>query len=402
MKQLPKKLISFFYYTKSERLGMSVLLILCVVLVSVSYFWSDFFAHKPLDVTEHQQRIAQQIKEKEQERPYFDDKNDASDKEDAPVKPFLFDPNTATESALLQLGLPRHTVQSIIKYRTKGGHFYKPEDLGKIYTLSKPDFERLLPFVSLQGSSPTYNQGDKYPSVVKAAPTEVNLSVFDPNTATETELLTLGLSQKTVKTLLNYREKGGRFKDASDLKKIYSISPEEAERLMPYVRIQAAEKAEILASSGGRPSNVPTAYNATMGPRKSTTAIIDVNRSGVEDWKTLPGIGEGYAQRIVKFREKLGGFSSTKQVAETFGLPDSIFQRILPQLKHSPIIQKIPINSVAIEVLKNHPCFGYKVADAIARFRANHGRINNLADLQKLPAFTPEVLEKIGPYLSYE
>ncbi|NJL77073.1 MAG: helix-hairpin-helix domain-containing protein, partial [Saprospiraceae bacterium] len=37
-----------------------------------------------------------------------------------------------------------------------------------------------------------------------------------------------------------------------------------------------------------------------------------------------------YANRIVKFREALGGFASVEQVAETYQLPDSTFQKIKP------------------------------------------------------------------------
>jgi competence protein ComEA len=37
---------------------------------------------------------------------------------------------------------------------------------------------------------------------------------FDPNTATELQLLTLGLTPKNVQTILNYRNKGGQFRVA--------------------------------------------------------------------------------------------------------------------------------------------------------------------------------------------
>ena len=90
------------------------------------------------------------------------------------------------------------------------------------------------------------------------------------------------------------------------------------------------------------------------------------------------------------------------QVSETFGLPDSIFQRIVPQLKASPINKKIAVNTATVEELKMHPYIGNKHADAIMRYRANHGRVSSITDLQKLPAFAGETLQKLTPYLSFE
>ena len=42
----------------------------------------------------------------------------------------------------------------------------------------------------------------------------------------------------------------------------------------------------------------------------------------------FPGIGAKLASRIIHFRGKLGGFYQIEQVGETFGLPDSSFQKI--------------------------------------------------------------------------
>lgn len=56
--------------------------------------------------------------------------------------------------------------------------------------------------------------------------------------------------------------------------------------------------------------------------------VINVNTATAEDLKTLPGIGDVLSERIVRFRSKLGKFSSIDEVGKTYGLPDSTFQKI--------------------------------------------------------------------------
>ena len=63
---------------------------------------------------------------------------------------FYFDPNTISESGWKKLGLRDKTIQTIEKYLNKGGHFYKPEDLQKIYGLHKDEYERLGPYVKIE------------------------------------------------------------------------------------------------------------------------------------------------------------------------------------------------------------------------------------------------------------
>ncbi|NJK83456.1 MAG: helix-hairpin-helix domain-containing protein, partial [Saprospiraceae bacterium] len=58
---------------------------------------------------------------------------------------------------------------------------------------------------------------------------------FNPNTASAAELRELGLPDRVAKTIINYRNKGGKFRRAEDLKKIYGLTPADYERLAPYL-----------------------------------------------------------------------------------------------------------------------------------------------------------------------
>jgi competence ComEA-like helix-hairpin-helix protein len=155
------------------------------------------------------------------------------------------------------------------------------------------------------------------------------LFYFDPNTLDADGWKHLGLKDKTIQTILNYRSKGGQFRKPEDIRKIYGLKNEDADRLIPYVKLEPSQsslsaKTEIKSDTSGK-------QNTYIKPKPSYKKI-DINTATAEEWKALPGIGDVLANRIVKFRNKLHGFSSVEDIKKTYGLPDSTYQKILPLL----------------------------------------------------------------------
>jgi competence protein ComEA len=224
------------------------------------------------------------------------------------------------------------------------------------------------------------------------------LFYFDPNTATEEEFIKLGVREKTITTILNYRAKGGKFFKPTDLERIYNLRHEEYERLLPYVQIETA--AENQAASAPVFSSSPS---KKIEQKQQAAVTVDINTADTAQWKMLRGIGSGYAKRIVNFRNKLGGFVSVAQVAETFGLPDSVYQTIKPYLKVSTAsVTKINLNTATAEELKAHPYIKYSFANAIIQYRNEHGMYKAVSDLQKLSVIDQNLYQKIEGYLKVE
>ena len=89
--------------------------------------------------------------------------------------------------------------------------------------------------------------------------------------------------------------------------------------------------------------------------------------------------------------------------AETYGLPDSTFQKIKPYLKiENAIVRKININTATLEELKNHPYIRYNIATPIISYRNEHGFFLKIEDLKKVMAVTNEIFNKIAPYLTIQ
>lgn len=241
---------------------------------------------------------------------------------------------------------------------------------------------------------PKYASANRYAKDEPAG----ELFYFNPNTASAEEWQRLGLREKTIKTILNYRSKGGKFYKPEDLKRIYGLREEEVERLLPFVQI---EKATVNKNEDGGFSEAVT--EKKHGATESKNFVIDINTADTTEWKKLYGIGSKLSQRIINFRSKLGGFATVEQVGETFGLPDSTFQAIKPKLiVKSSSIKQINLNSATLDELKSHPYIKYAIANAIVQYRNEHGQFKSVADLQKLGAIDELLLRKITPYLTVE
>jgi competence protein ComEA len=220
---------------------------------------------------------------------------------------------------------------------------------------------------------------------------------FDPNTIDAAGWKRLGVRDKTIATIQNYLSKGGKFRKADDIKRIYGLFPDEAERLLPYVKIARAENTAYTPKTYDNTTNesTPTYTKPTYTPK-----TIDINTADTTALISLPGIGSKLAARIINYRVKLGGFSSVNQLAETYGVPDSTFQKIKGKLVFNGGIRQLNINTADANTLKVHPYIKWNIANAIVQYRTQHGNYSSIADLKKIEIIDEQTFNKIAPYLT--
>lgn len=211
---------------------------------------------------------------------------------------------------------------------------------------------------------------------------------FDPNHTSGSDWEKLGLKPFQIKIILNYTSKGGKFYHKEDLKKIYGISSGDYVRLEPYMVI-AAENIK---------------YKANVYPvNKPAFPPVELNSSDTAELKRLPGIGTALSARIVKYRQRLGGFSSKKQLYEVWGLsPDVISQLEGKIILDSLNIQKININKLSAFELAHHPYLRLFQAKGIVKYRELKGGIQNPLELVDNHLLTKTEYEKLKPYLSVQ
>ena len=190
--------------------------------------------------------------------------------------------------------------------------------------------------------------------------------------------------------MVKFRDAGGKFRSPEELKKIYGMKEEWVEALLSWM--------EILKPQKVAPEKISFPKKKI---KKKENPITDINQANFEDWQNLSGIGPYYADKIMGYREKLGGFVYVEQILETNGLPDSVKQSILPALRPSDIFRKIKINSASTKEMATHPYITWKEANAIFKYRKNHGSFHARMDLEKVLALKPDFIDRIIPYLDF-
>ena len=409
-------LASYFFYSRSERNGVFVLTAFSLAILMLPRLYTAFQkTDEATDFTVFETALVAY------------DRSQGSNTEGSSFdngKPntalFGFNPNTASLDKLTQLGLSSRTATTLIHYRERGGIFRRAEDLRKVYGITAANYDRLKDYIELDDNNDNtdnwnrnnnnWNRNkapywDKYDhktdfrkegSFGNTPPVAVNLKPFDPNTATENNLLGLGLEEKTVKIMLKYRQNGGVFRKKEDLKKLYSFSEIDFMRIEQYVQI--ADNQNIAKASS------VTAQNGTFEKKANSTTpvVIDINTATSDDWLQLRGVGPTFAARIITQRDKIGGFATIGQLKEVYGLPDTTLQNIAPFLKlTTPVYRKLHVNKAAPDAL-THLYLTRKQAEALVRYRLNHGEFTNINDIKKTGVFSDNNLEQLRPYISLD
>lgn len=215
-------------------------------------------------------------------------------------------------------------------------------------------------------------------SVRRPVKEPVLIGRFDPNTVDKSGLIKLGLSPKQAQVVLNYREKGGKFKDAGDFSRMYVISPKTYERVKEYISIET-DKADTIKS--GTVVNVKT-YSASFNGYENRE-LLRLNTADSIDLISLPGIGSYYARKIIQYRERLGGFATKDQLLEIYGIDKERFDLFAERIDvDTNDVTKVDLKVATFEQLSGNPYIGGYVARAIIRYREKSGiELTNLANL---------------------
>lgn len=370
---MKKNTEQYWYFSRAERRGTLILGLLCLVLFIAPAFFDRLIPCKPIDASGFAQAI----------EAFADDT--VSHKKEASL--FYFNPNKLPKDSFILLGLSARTAGSIIRYREKGGYFRRPEDFSRIYNLATADYERLAPYIQIASHAQSRT---KAVNTAQSEPARRRLFAFDPNKVNIQNLEEMGIPLWIIKIWINYLNKGGHFYRKEDLLKLYGMDAALYQQLEPYIEItplpkQAAYKKE------------------DKSPREARRPVeVSINQADLAQWELLDGVGPALAQRIVSFRDKLGGFVHVEQVAETRGLPDSVFQKIKYQLIEEPIFRYLPINTADQAVLQAHPYINPQEARALINYRLQHGPFEDLQHLARIKIWKPERLAKVLPYMKLE
>ncbi len=241
----------------------------------------------------------------------------------------------------------------------------------------------------------------------RPAETAGELFYFDPNTASVETLIRLGVPSRVAHTLQRYRERGGRFRRAEDLAKIYTMPEEVFERLRPYVRIGPAEPL------------------AGRSPREKGRDVFafDPNTASREDLLRL-GLSPHLVERLLRYREKGGIFRQKSDFRKLYGLSEADYQRLEPYIAitqpetlvvqpvaysygESPAASRrvptyIDINAADAEAWMRLPGIGTARAKSIIQYRERLGGFLSVEQVGETFGLPDSVFQAIRLWLRVE
>ncbi|MBS7566434.1 helix-hairpin-helix domain-containing protein [Mucilaginibacter sp. Bleaf8] len=243
------------------------------------------------------------------------------------------------------------------------------------------DFEAAAAQLNKAGGK-AYMQDDEADSATNSnySKQPVELFHFNPNHLSAARWQKLGLSERQIKGIKNYEAKGGRFYTKADVQKMYTLSDADYRRLEPYIDIPAGKSKE-----------------------NRLYITVELNTADSAELTRLRGIGPGFAMRIIRYRQRLGGFHSKQQLKEVFGFDEGKYADVKDNVAvNARKVHKIDINRAELDELKDFPYFTYKQANAVIQYRKQHGNYESLKELHNIAILDDEILRKIAPYFVFK
>ena len=307
----------YFTFTRSERNGIIILLSLLLLLIAIRAAISFLL---PAGVT-----VTGQFEEELahfESNLVFAEQSEVADSFPPVITPFVFDPNEAGEADLLSLGLDRFVVDNLLKYREKGGRFYSPRDMKKIYGMEKETFDILEPFIRIGSFSEdaAIDKAERFDSagsngqegfVKGAAGTGKNRRNGEHsfrgsgpaillNQADTADLAGLpGIGPVLSGRIIRYRELLGGYYKKEQLLEVYRLTPERFEKIAGLVSVD------------------------TGGIR-----TIDVNQLNPDSLPYHPYLTDYQLRAIIKYRDLNGRFERIGEIRDSRLLPEEVFDRM--------------------------------------------------------------------------
>ncbi|MGN1240290.1 MAG: ComEA family DNA-binding protein, partial [Paludibacteraceae bacterium] len=218
----------------------------------------------------------------------------------------------------------------------------------------------------------------------------IHLCLFDPNTADSATLVGLGLAPWQARNMLRYRAKGGVYRRADDLRKLYGMTDSMYAALKPYIQIDSSRFA-VAADS------LPAF--AIKSVKRDT--VVELNSADTASLQAIRGIGAATARAIIRYREELGGYVDTAQLREiddyyNYVYWDIPWDSILPYVRVcTDSVRLLRVNSLSVRRLAAHPYLRFEDAKAVYTLRRNRFRLDSIGDLKAIPTLPDSVIEKI-------
>ncbi len=301
MLSMNKWLNNYFSFTKREYNALLALFGLLVLAFVTPYIHEVFF-FKEESSTDFEKNAIHElslIDLKENRNNRFPPK-DSYKRKTASL--FKFNPNQITIEEWEKLGLSPKQAQSILNYRSKGGKFYKVDDLKRMYAISPQMFERLQPYVTIEGKSQDLEENKKFEA--KHYPKK-ELSIIEINSADTLKLDEIkGIGAAFARRIANYRDRLGGFYKKEQLKEVYGLDSLKFEEIQSQIQIDA-----------------------------SAIRKININTADFESLKNHPYLKYKQINAIIQYRKQHGNYTGIADLKKLLILSPQTIDQLTPYLQ---------------------------------------------------------------------
>lgn len=353
------KAFSFLpYFNRSQRRGLILLLLIIVALQVVIFYSNNLF----------KQEVSQRAIPKDLQQQYDSLKQVALKNRQPKIYPFY--PNYLTDYKAYYLGLTLPQTDKVLAFIQSGQTFKSKAQFKEVSGISDSLFAVLEPYIKIS-SYKKFNQNNFKSRQV---------STTDINLATAQDLQTInGIGSVLSARIVKYRNAIGGFTDKSQLNKVYGLEADVINRLWQRFKLKTKTT-------------------------KTAKHIIkkEINTANTEDLKQVYGIGDKLAERIVKYRQKIGGFTIKQQLNDVYGLSPEVIDQLWQHfdlLQPTPIAFKIELNEANIKELAKNPYISYQLAKKIVSYRTLNGAFHTFDALLKIPDYPRDIHKQICLYL---
>jgi len=215
-------LFNFFHFNKQERNGVFVLCIIMVVLFGVRLLMpllqNDSNTVQLITIAPAAKNVIDEIS-----------LNETEDKISSEIKisneRFVFNPNTVSEEDAQKLGMSKKLSATLSNFRNKGGKFFKPEDLKKLYGLPPKLYQELESYILIPNSKSEFKRDTVYPATRSYEKKIYANTLIEINTADSLSIVYLkGIGPGFTKRIMKYRAMLGGFHSLNQLKEVYGMT----------------------------------------------------------------------------------------------------------------------------------------------------------------------------------
>lgn len=216
--------------------------------------------------------------------------------------------------------------------------------------------------------------------------------LFNPNYLTDYKASKLGMSIVEIDRLLVFRKQNKFVNSVVQFQEVTKVSDSLLSKISQYFKFPDWVVKQKLNNKANKKSIVSVS---------SIISTTDINKATVQDFETIVGINEVLAKRIVKYRNKLKGFTYHKQLSEVWRLESTLIGNLLKVFKvvDKPVIAKININTAGFKEVLSTPYVDYSLCKKIFDFKDEVAELQTIDELKKIDGFPLDKYDRIVLYL---